>query len=135
MSRARKEQLAAAQGGKQVWRVVLTRTLETGRPPVLDVQCGGHPVAETILMIRNAADLLEKQKAAPESCMDVHGCARCGKDHARIHFKPIDNAGPDCTHYGTCPATGQPILMCYVPKAAAPEEGGNGAQGAQPGHA
>lgn len=40
----------------------------------------------------------------------VKCCARCQGDHVDLEFKPIDNLAI-ASHYGICPANGQPILM------------------------
>lgn len=49
---------------------------------------------------------------------NVKSCARCGKDHQNVTFRPLakpmapDNAGGRVwSHYATCPTTGEPIMM------------------------
>lgn len=38
-------------------------------------------------------------------------CARRGKNHQRVLFYPFTQPPPSHTHWGTCPNTGEPILM------------------------
>ena len=49
---------------------------------------------------------------------DLEGCARCGNDHISIgpwqpFTRPIpsDDGSPEWTHWTTCPATGDPVLL------------------------
>ncbi len=50
----------------------------------------------------------------------VHGCARCGGDHARVAFlllvRPMEMDDKDgaLTHWASCPRTGEPILLRCV---------------------
>ena len=41
----------------------------------------------------------------------VSGCARCGRDHARLYFKPLTRPIGRLTHWALCPHCDQPILM------------------------
>lgn len=46
----------------------------------------------------------------------VFHCARCGQDHESVEFKqfqqPVEDAdGTVWGYWGTCPVTGDPILM------------------------
>lgn len=51
---------------------------------------------------------------------NVQSCARCGKDHERLEFKPFFNSdivvgNYECfTHWALCPTYGEPILMRIV---------------------
>ena len=42
---------------------------------------------------------------------DVINCARCGETHRHVLFEPFTKTPEPFTHYGTCPATNEPILM------------------------
>lgn len=45
---------------------------------------------------------------------DVRWCARCGGDHPNLTFERLDrhvDGDPPMTHWASCPATGEPILM------------------------
>lgn len=47
--------------------------------------------------------------------IDVRHCARCGQDHDALEVRPFTIPMEDCegrvwTHFGTCPATQEPIL-------------------------
>ena len=49
---------------------------------------------------------------------DVYNCARCGGDHKALRFKHMqrpamndDGNGVHATHWASCPASGDPILM------------------------
>jgi hypothetical protein len=46
----------------------------------------------------------------------IRGCARCHGDGHTLEFEPLlhpveENDGSVLTHWATCPATGQPILL------------------------
>lgn len=45
--------------------------------------------------------------------IDIGNCARCGRNHRRLTFKPFDKGAPwpGYTHWGRCPRNGEPILM------------------------
>jgi len=43
--------------------------------------------------------------------VDVHNCARCAGEHPQLQFLPLYNAPDDITHWASCPAIGQPILL------------------------
>lgn len=57
--------------------------------------------------------MADKSPVSKRDCFytDVRGCARCGGEHKHVLFEALANAPPDCTHYGMCHTTGQPILM------------------------
>lgn len=46
--------------------------------------------------------------------IDVEKCARCGEDHDDVAFqrfeRPIKHK-EEWTHWGTCPKTGEPIIL------------------------
>lgn len=42
---------------------------------------------------------------------NIVGCARCQDNHENIEFRPLFNS--DCSHWGTCPFNGQPILLWF----------------------
>jgi len=42
---------------------------------------------------------------------DVGRCARCGKDHAQLEFRPLANAPDEWTHWAMCPETNEPVLV------------------------
>ncbi len=42
--------------------------------------------------------------------IDVGKCARCGKGHDELPFRPLNNHD-DWSHWCLCPSVGQPILM------------------------
>jgi hypothetical protein len=42
---------------------------------------------------------------------NIVACARCGGDHSQVTFTAFGRAPVDATHWGTCEATGEPILM------------------------
>ena len=47
--------------------------------------------------------------------VDIKSCARCGKDHEQVLFvKFLRNPVPGFTRWGTCPLTGEPIMMRVV---------------------
>jgi hypothetical protein len=48
---------------------------------------------------------------ADEIVIAVKHCARCGKDHLVIVFKPLRRPADDITHWASCPMTNEPILM------------------------
>ncbi len=41
----------------------------------------------------------------------VKRCARCGKNHKKVLFKPFKNENPTYTHWALCPTNEEPILM------------------------
>lgn len=43
-------------------------------------------------------------------------CPRCGGQHDKLDYQPLSNgrAFGDNTHWGTCPATNEPILLVRV---------------------
>lgn len=41
----------------------------------------------------------------------VRSCARCNSDHDVVFFKSFTRPVENYTHWGTCPNTGEPILM------------------------
>ena len=41
----------------------------------------------------------------------VERCARCGGNHELVTFRLFKEPPPDVTHWGTCPTTGDPILL------------------------
>ncbi len=43
--------------------------------------------------------------------VDVKSCQRCGENHAGVEFMELENATDDYDKYGTCPSTGQPIML------------------------
>lgn len=48
--------------------------------------------------------------------VDVEGCARCGLNHDQVTFRPFDQPmfvghGKAFSHWGSCPSTGEPILL------------------------
>ena len=53
----------------------------------------------------------------------VKNCARCGGDHEKVTFQKFNFPPPDCTHWGMCPGTGEPILM-LITVTDGDEEGG-----------
>ncbi len=44
----------------------------------------------------------------------VQGCARCGGAHELVGFRRFSRPDPRYTHFGLCPATGEPILVRVV---------------------
>jgi hypothetical protein len=44
----------------------------------------------------------------------VTGCARCGKTHKNLKFKPFDKKFRDFTHWVLCPNSLDPILLKIV---------------------
>ena len=42
---------------------------------------------------------------------NVTACARCGGNHPQMTFEPLTNAPCDITHWATCPALQEPILL------------------------
>ena len=46
--------------------------------------------------------------------LPVKNCARCGGDHPIIQYRPFTSKPPSYTHFGTCPDTGEPILLSMV---------------------
>jgi len=56
----------------------------------------------------------------------VFTCARCGEDHTMVFSefseKPIECDGKVYSHYGTCPNTGEPVILAIVPAGAGEEE-------------
>ena len=43
--------------------------------------------------------------------VDVNSCARCGMNHEGIKFKKIENPSDGYEWFGTCPTTGQPVML------------------------
>jgi len=46
--------------------------------------------------------------------VDVHGCARCGKDHPGLTFKPLSRPSEGWTHWCICPKVGEPVELCIA---------------------
>ena len=53
--------------------------------------------------------------------VDVTSCARCGGDHIEVRLLPLTRemeCTPGCgqtwTHWGTCPETGEPLMMRFT---------------------
>jgi chaperonin GroES len=46
--------------------------------------------------------------------VDVKGCARCGGEHPKMPFQPLDNPATEMDWFGTCPKTYQPVLMRFI---------------------
>ncbi len=44
------------------------------------------------------------------AALDVVNCARCGGNHPSVEMKPFTRPCGDRTHFGVCPANGEPIL-------------------------
>ncbi len=44
----------------------------------------------------------------------VYACARCGKDHERVEFRKFRSPPHGFWGWGTCPETGEPILLRYL---------------------
>ena len=42
-------------------------------------------------------------------------CARCGGEHEAIEVKALTRPGEPYTHWATCPANGEPILVAFIP--------------------
>lgn len=51
----------------------------------------------------------------------ITGCTRCGGNHPKLLFKAFkrppgpDGMVADCTHWGECPKTHEPVLMGIAP--------------------
>ena len=63
----------------------------------------------------------------------VPDCPRCGGDHEEgegLVFAPLTRPGPEGNFWGTCPASGEPILATIRPMV--PETMGEAASGAHP---
>lgn len=43
--------------------------------------------------------------------LDVRHCARCGGNHSRLTFHPLDNPSVEFSHWAMCETTEQPILL------------------------
>lgn len=41
----------------------------------------------------------------------IRCCPRCGGAHEKVAFQPFRNPPPDSDLWGTCPTTGEPILI------------------------
>jgi hypothetical protein len=56
--------------------------------------------------------------------VDVSGCARCGGKHVSMMFTRFVRHAPEpWSHWGTCPVTGAPVLLCSEEK---PEQADDG---------
>jgi hypothetical protein len=42
---------------------------------------------------------------------DLINCARCGKSHLKIEFKPFTILSPKYSHWANCPEVNEPILL------------------------
>ncbi len=49
--------------------------------------------------------------------VDVRGCSRCGGAHDALRFEPLLNPDDVFEYWGSCPNTGQPILLRVVVRA------------------
>ena len=49
----------------------------------------------------------------------LHGCARCGEDHANVTFQVLERPVLDVlgkelySHFALCPTTGAPIMLMH----------------------
>lgn len=56
------------------------------------------------------------RRRPPAMTLAVGRCARCGADHRAVEFREFaTRPDRDTSHWGTCPATGEPILLTIRP--------------------
>jgi hypothetical protein len=81
--------------------------------------CYSDPVG---LQESNALELRDEDGEVVAVAVEVTGCARCHGEGHWLMFYPLtfpvelDDGGPSLTHWATCPATGEPVLMGIEPE-------------------
>lgn len=46
--------------------------------------------------------------------VSVRSCQRCGADHVGMKFQPLSNPADRFRFWGSCPVTGQPVLLAVI---------------------
>jgi hypothetical protein len=70
--------------------------------------------SDLVASVVEASDMIVAAQAVPPFRTDVKNCARCGGNHDQLLFCKFQQAPPDHTHWASCPATDEPILLKIV---------------------
>lgn len=70
--------------------------------------------AEELKALGFEVDEFIKQSDTGDFQTKVTNCARCGKDHESLQFRRLKTPAGNFTHWGTCPNTGEPILLMFM---------------------
>lgn len=56
----------------------------------------------------------ERKPSDKSFTVKLNGCARCGKNHRAVTFRKLTRPMDDCSHWGSCPTNGQPIMLFFT---------------------